>query len=163
MERKYQSSLARSAGRPISSARQLLRALREAGFVPGHGAIPTSTHIARIIMALAADTAKAAPERVRALRLLPCRTACGLPSTAEAMLTRLVEIVDASPVLDEFDIDGGTLHIGPTWVTLECLSLTGKRAAVRYGDSAGDAVTASVSIPIATIREIANSILEKSQ
>jgi hypothetical protein len=162
MERKYQVALARSAGRPISSARQLLRALREAGFVRGHHDTPTPIHIARILMALSADTVTAAPDRVRVLRTLPLRTPCGLPTTVETMLTRLVEIVNVSPVMDEFDVDGGSLHLGPTWVTLECLSLTGKRAAVRYGDPIGDTVTASTTIPISTIREITNSILEKS-
>jgi hypothetical protein len=163
MERQYQFFVASSVGMPVSAARQVLRALRESGLVPGNGIKPTSANIARIVLALSSDTARGAPERVNALRMLPLRTACGLPSTAEAMVARLVDTISSSPVLDEFDIDGGSLHIGPSSIVLDCLSLTGKRAAVRYGDAPADAITTSTSIPISTVRKLAESIRENSK
>lgn len=160
MERQYQYFVARSVDMPVSAARQMLRALREAGLIPGNGITPSAIHIARIVMALSSDTAKGAPERVNALRLLPLRTACGLPSTAEAMVARLVDTVSSSPVLDEFDIDGGSLQIGPFSIVLDCLSLTGKRAVVRYGGAPADAITTSTTIPISMVRKLAESIRE---
>ena len=160
MDKRYALALARSAGRPVSNARQLLRALREAGLVPGHGETPTSVHTARVVMALSADLVKNVVPTVTALRTLPITTPCGLPATAEAMLTRLIEILPHGPVFGDYDVDDGFVHIATDSVSLECLTLTGHRACARYGAPfAGIAHT--VTIPVSSIRAIAAAIKDQ--
>lgn len=71
MERVYSQRLSEFACRSLSSSRQLLRALREYGLVPGHGDTPTAADIANIVLALSADTIATAPKRARALKNAP--------------------------------------------------------------------------------------------
>lgn len=149
MERAYSQRLAEITGRSFSSSRQLLRALREARLVPRHGEIPTAADVASIILAISADTFVAAPERVRALSAMPQTSATSLPPTAGAMLAAFLIARKNGPVLGDFDVEDGFLHVGPTSVTLECLTLTGKRACIRYGaDPAGISQTTTIPLPI---------------
>ncbi|MGO4838972.1 hypothetical protein AB4144_42670, partial [Rhizobiaceae sp. 2RAB30] len=158
MDQKYAAVVARATDRSVSSARQSLRALRENGFVPGYGANPSAVHVTRIVMAMSADTVKEVPERVAALRRLPLRSPAELPGLAETMIELLVDVFPTSPVLADFDLDGGSLHLGASSVTLEVLTLSGKRACVRYGTEPSSAVRAATIIPLATIRKLAIAI-----
>lgn len=158
MDQKYAAVVAKATDRPISSARQMLRSLRESGFVPGHGTNPGARHIARIVIALSADTAKAAPTRVAALRTQPLRSPAELPGLAENMIERLVEVLPRSPVLADFDLDDGSLHLGENFATLEVLTLAGKRACVRYGTAQTSAIHETTIIPLATVRRLAEAI-----
>ncbi|ODT27159.1 MAG: hypothetical protein ABS54_06325 [Hyphomicrobium sp. SCN 65-11] len=149
MERAYAQHLADITGRSFSSSRQLLRALREDGLVPGHGETPTATDIANIVLALSAETIATAPDRVRNLSALPQTSTTGLPQTAGAMLAALLIARKNGPVFDDFDVEDGSLHLGPTSMVLECLTLTGKRACVRYGaDAAGISKTTTIPLPV---------------
>lgn len=160
MERQYAAPMAHAVGQTISACRQKLRALREAGLVPGKGVPPQSKHVARIVLALAADTAKGGVERVNALRLAPLASPAELPGNAEGLLARLVEILPNGPVIGDLDLDDGILHIGETHLILEALTLAGKRACAVYG-SRPEGVAVAVSIPLATIRTLAESIRDR--
>lgn len=149
MERVYSQRLADITGRSFSSSRQLLRTLREAGLVPGHGDAPTATNVVNAILALAADTIGTAPERVRALSALPQTSTTGLPPTAGAMLASLLIARKEGPVFGDYDAEDGWLHLGASSVVLECLTLTGKRACVRYGEGTpGISKTTTIPLPI---------------
>lgn len=157
MERKYSMALAHAAGRPTGQVRQMLRALREAGFVPGFDGKPSSIHVARVILALGADLVKDAAPTVATLRVLPLRTPAALPPTAEAMLAELVAVLPASPVLSDFDLDDGLLHLAADSVTLECLTLAGHRVCVRYGAPL-TGIASRTTVPINQIRKIIQAI-----
>lgn len=157
MERAYSQRLAEIAGRGFSSSRQLLRALREAGLVPGHGNAPTAADIANIVLALSAETIATAPKRARALSTLPQTSATGLPPTAGAMLAALLVARKTSPVFGDFDIEDGFLHLGATGIVLECLTLTGKRACVRYGAGA-DGISNATIIPLPIVAKFSHLI-----
>lgn len=149
MERAYAQHLADITGRSFSSSRQLLRALREDGLVPGHGETPTAADVVNIVMALSSDKISTAPAQARALSALPQTSTTGLPPTAGAMLAALLIARKTGPVFDDFDVEDGSLHLGPTSIVLECLTLTGKRACVRYGaDAAGISKATTVALPI---------------
>jgi hypothetical protein len=157
MDRHYSMSIAQATDRPISEVRQRLRALREAGLVPGADQRPRAVHAARIALALATDNTTDAPALVSKLRTLPLQTPCSLPATAEGMLTRLIETVPRSPVLDDFDIDDGFVHVGDDSVSLECLTLAGHRVVVRYGEPFSG-ISHRVTILMTTIQKIAKAI-----
>lgn len=149
MERVYSQRLSDITGRTFSSSRQLLRALREDGLVPGHGDPPTAMDAANIVIALSAETIATAPERVRTLSALPQTSTTGLPRTAGAMLAGLLLARKTGPVFGDFDVEDGALHLGPSCVVLECLTLTGKRVCVRYGaDAAGISKTTTIPLPV---------------
>lgn len=149
MERVYSQRLSDITDRSFSSSRQLLRALREDGLVPGHGDAPAAAAIANIVLALSADTIATAPKRVRALSPSPQTSTTNLPPTAGAMLAALLVARKTSPVFGDFDIEDGFLHLGATGIVLECLTLSGKRACVRYGaDAEGISDATTISLPI---------------
>lgn len=149
MERAYSQRLAEITGRNFSSSRQTLRALREADLVPGHGETPTAANVANIVLALSADAIGKAPDRVRTLSALPQTSNTNLPATAGAMLAALLIARKTGPVLGDFDVEDGFLHLGPRCVVLECLTLAGKRVCVRYGaDQLGISQTTTIPLPI---------------
>lgn len=149
MERAYSQHLAQITGRSLPASRQMLRALREADVVPGHGIPPTAENIASIVMALSADTVSAAPERTRTLRDLPLASVTSLPPAAGAMLTALLIARRAGPVFHDYDAEDGSLHLGASSVVLECLTLSGKRVCVRYGaDTEGICRMTVIPLPI---------------
>jgi hypothetical protein len=153
MEKRYAEAIAGSTGRAVSDARQMLRALREADLVPGHGIAPKPEHVARIILALSADLQKSVAPTVAALQDLTVRTNVRLPPSAGGMLTLLVETLPRSPVFGDFDLDDGFLHFSAESVNLECLTLAGHRACVRYG-APFEGIAHTVTIPISTVRSL---------
>ncbi|CDZ60335.1 Hypothetical protein NGAL_HAMBI2605_09570 [Neorhizobium galegae bv. orientalis] len=91
-------------------------------------------HLVDVVLGLSSDGIQASPAHVRALRRLPLRDATDLPATAGEMLRAAIETLPRSPVLGDLDLDDGRLLIADNSIALECLSLSGKRSVVRYGD-----------------------------
>lgn len=111
-------------------------------------------------MALAADLVKDVVPTVTVLRTLPISTPCGLPATAEAMLTRLIDILPHGPVFGDYDVDDGFVHIADDSISLECLTLAGHRACARYG-ALFTGIAHTVTIPVSTIRAITVAIKDQ--
>ena len=149
MESTHTQRLSEITRRAAPFCGYVLRSLREAELVPGHGEPPTVANVANIVMALSAPTARSAPDHVRTLAALPQTSTSILPPTAGAMLAALLIARKSGPVFGDFDVEDGFLHLGPSNVTLECLTLTGKRACVRYGaDPAGISQTTTIPLPV---------------
>jgi len=158
MERTHAAPLAEATGLPISHCRTMLRILREAELVPGARTRPAASHIARIILALSSPTAERAVEAVRQLQGLRLASAADLPAMAEDCIAQLVATVPRSPVLADFDVDGGVLHIGDGELVLECLTLAGKRACIRYGSATPNQIQRRVSISMDVVLKLAKLI-----
>ncbi|WP_105419200.1 hypothetical protein [Neorhizobium sp. T25_27] len=137
-ESRHLGQIARLFSQPISKVRQTLRQLREAGMLPGKsGGDLQPHHLADVILGLTSDGIQASPAHVRALRRLPLRDAADLPATAGEMLRAIIETMPRTPVLADLDLDDGFLLVADDSIALECLSLSGKRSVVRYGDENG--------------------------
>jgi len=133
-ESRHLGQIARLFRRPISEVRQTLRTLREAGMLPGkRGGDLRPHHIADVVFGLCSEGIQASPRCVRELRLARLQDAADLPATAGEMLRAVIETLPKSPVLGDLDLDDGFLSISDDRVELQCLSLSGKRAVVRYG------------------------------
>ncbi|KAA9386913.1 hypothetical protein [Neorhizobium galegae] len=154
-ESRHLGQIARLFHQPISKVRQTLRQLREAGMLPGKsGGDLQPRHLVDVVLGLTSDGIQASPAHVRALRRLPLRDATDLPATAGEMLRAVVETMPRSPVLGDLDLDDGRLLIADNSIALECLSLSGKRSVVRYGDENGP--TSHIhQFQLNSIREIA--------
>ncbi|MBP2560350.1 hypothetical protein J2857_003119 [Neorhizobium galegae] len=136
-ESRHLGQIARLFSQPISKVRQTLRQLREAGMLPGKsGGDLQPHHLVDVVLGLTSDGIQASPAHVRALRRLPLRDA-DLPGTAGEMLRAVIETMPRSPVLGDLDLDDGRMFIADNSIALECLSLSGKRSVVRYGDING--------------------------
>ena len=158
-ESKYVGVIAAALGQPISHVRQVLRSLREDGQIPGiRGGDLNTEHLAAVITAVTVDLIKDAAPRARSLGALPLHSAADLPSTAGAMLTRLVHTIVASPVLADFDLDDGYLHIGHDSIVLECLTLSGRRACVRYGSGKPAIAATTTTFPTSALLALATAI-----
>jgi hypothetical protein len=133
-ESRHLGQIARLFHQPISKVRQTLRTLREAGMLPGKsGGDLQPRHLVDVVLGLSSDGIQASPAHVRALKRLPLRDATDLPATAGEMLRAVIETMPRSPVLGDLDLDDGFLSVTDDGIDLECLSLSGKRAVVRYG------------------------------
>jgi hypothetical protein len=154
----YTNPVAEALGVSARHSRQMLRSLREARLVPGRGANPEAKHIARVVLALGAETVSHAAAHVETLSCLVRAASIGLPDRADDMLTRLVETLPSSPVLaDLLDADGGFVHLGADSVTLECLTVSGHRVCVRYG-APFSGIAHRTTVPITLIRKLILSI-----
>jgi hypothetical protein len=161
---RYIPAIAAITSRPISEVRQRCRAAREAGFLPSGKAVTLApVHVARIIVALACERVIDVGPTITAMRLLPSQSPDAPPGGLEAALTALVINLPKSPVLCDLDIATGHLAIDVEHqeVTLHVHDLFGKPAVVRFAATpiAPPAVTTAVIVPIATLRELARSIL----
>ena len=158
-ESKYTGVIAATLGQPISHVRQILRALREDGQIPGiRGGDLRIEHLAAMITAVTADFVKDAAGRARSLGALPLQSAAELPSTAGAILTRLISTIATSPVVADYDLDDGYLHIGDDSIVLECLTLDGRRACIRYGSGAPAIAATTTTFPLSALVALATAI-----
>lgn len=157
MQQRFSLPLATATGKPVSTCRLILRFLREAGMVPGASVRPTPRHIARIILALAADSASGCPASVAALAGQPLTSAADLPGTLEDTLTRIIDTLPDGPVVGDLDLDDGNIFFGETWARVEALDLGGKRAVVTFGHRPAGICNETI-IPILSVRQIADAI-----
>ncbi|WP_421580098.1 hypothetical protein [Shinella sp. M31] len=158
-ESKYTGVIGALLNHRFSHVRQTLRSLREAGLIPGRrqGDI-TARHIGDIVLALTAPTFPGAPDHVHRLRCLTLRSAADAPATVGHLLHALVDTLPSSPVLGDLDLDDGWLGISADCVELECLSLTGKRAVVRYGAEDAQPSSPITRVPLNGLRKLATAI-----
>ncbi|MDB5575864.1 MAG: hypothetical protein JWR80_1040 [Bradyrhizobium sp.] len=161
-ESRYTSVIGAVMGYPYSWVRQTLRELREAGITPGiRGGDIRLEHIPAIVLALSSPRIKDASGRIKALQALPLRSVVDMPSTAGAMLAKVVATLPATPVVGDFDCDDGLLHISDHAVVLEVLTLTGNRCCIGYGPDSAGAITKQTTIPLQKIRSLAEAISRK--
>lgn len=133
-ESRYTEAIGALLGFRFSAVRQTLRALREAGLVPGlRGGDLQPEHLSMVILGLCAPTYATAADTCHRLAALQLADAADMPMSAGDALTAIVRILPRTPVLGGLDLDDGFLTVGNGQVTIEALSLAGKRAVVRYG------------------------------
>lgn len=133
-ESKYTEAIGALLGFRFSAVRQTLRALREAGLVPGlRGGDLQPQHLPTVVLGLCAPTFATAADTSSRLAALRLADAADLPKTAGDAMAAIVRILPRSPVLGGLDLDDGFVTVGNGQVTIEALSLAGKRAVVRYG------------------------------
>lgn len=157
-ESRHLGQIARLFHQPISKVRQTLRALREAGMLPGkRGGDLRPHHIADVVFGLCAEGIQASPRCVRELRLARLQDAADLPATAGEMLRAVIETLPKSPVLGDLDLDDGFLSVSDESVVIECLSLSGKRAVVRYG-TPDETTSPTYQFKLNEIRELAEIV-----
>lgn len=158
-ESRFTGVIAATLGQPISHVRQILRALREDGQIPGiRGGDLQIEHLAAVITAVTADFVKDASGRARSLGALTLQSAADLPSTGGAMLTRLMSTIATSAVVADYDLDDGYLHIGDDSIVLECLTLSGRRACIRYGSGAPAIAATTTTFPTSALLALATAI-----
>lgn len=133
-ESRYTEAIGALLGFRFSAVRQTLRALREAGLVPGlRGGDLQPQHLPTVVFGLCAPTFATAADISSRIADLRLSDAADLPKSAGDALAAIVRILPRSPVMGGLDLDDGFVIIGGGQVTIEALSLAGKRAVVRYG------------------------------
>lgn len=157
-ESKYTEAIGALLGFRFSAVRQTLRALREAGLVPGlRGGNLKPQHLPTVVFGLCAPTFATAADTSSRLATLRLADAADLPSTAGDALAAIVRILPRSPVLGGLDLDDGFITVGSGQLTIEALSLAGKRAVVRYGTPDNNDNTLH-RFPLNGIRELAKTM-----
>lgn len=133
-ESRYTEAIGAKLGFRISAVRQTLRALREAGLLPGlRGGDLRPDHLPTVILGLCAPTYATAAETYHRLAALQLADAADMPMSAGDTLAAIVRILPRSPAFGSLDLDDGFVTVGNGQVTIEALSLCGRRAVVRYG------------------------------
>lgn len=134
-ESKYTEAIGALLGFRFSAVRQTLRTLREAGLVPGlRGGDLQPQHLPTVAFGLCAPTFATAADTSSRLATLRLSDGADLPKTAGDALAAIVRILPRSPVMGGLDLDDGFVILGGGQMTIEALSLAGKRAVVRYGE-----------------------------
>lgn len=119
----------------VTTVKHTLRALREDGLIPGKrvGDIHAK-HIVDVIFGLTAPTLPRVACTTRTLRAMSAvDDTAGLPCLASNALEAIIAVLPKSPVLGDLDLDDGFISIADDRIQIEALSLTGKRAVIRYG------------------------------
>ncbi|WP_165219537.1 hypothetical protein [Affinirhizobium pseudoryzae] len=160
-ESRYTEAIGVLLGFRFSAVRQTLRTLREAGLVPGlRGGDLQPEQLPAVILGLCAPTFATAADTYERLAALRLADAADLPKSAGDALTAIVRILPRSPVLGSLDLDDGFLTVGNGQMTIDALSLAGKRAVVRYGTS-DNADNALHRFPLNGIRELVKTMEKK--
>lgn len=162
-ESRFTEAIGARLGFRFSAVRQTLRSLREAGLVPGlRGGDLSPQHLPIVVLGLCASTYATAADTCNRLAALRLSDAADLPKTAGDALAAIVRILPKSPVLGGLDLDDGFLIIGGGQMTIEALSLAGKRAVVRYGTPDNTDNTLH-RFPLNGIRELVKTMEAKNE
>jgi hypothetical protein len=152
---------------PIHRSRQIWRALRECGGLPGGPNVRLGPeHVARVLLALTTLQIKDTGQTVAELGALPTISTDAPPGALLDALTALVRTIPASPIMADLDVGTGHLEVDvrSASVTWHVHDLFGRPRTIVYRQPSAppiSGVTTISIVPLAVVRAIAEKLVTK--